>query len=173
MQRIRFAALGPDGYQTDGEGDGRQQELQQQWLRALERGRTVTRAAWLAGNSGGCFLCHDGIFGLKGEDAVKWYGEHDCTKGRAMTDLIVRDRRPTPEEAKLAVRWLLWLSDWPEHDGPEMFEVVDYEDEDGDLVWLRGMVDNNMLLTGESAKGEVWRGLDRTGAVVQCGVNNG
>lgn len=81
MQRIRFAASGPDGYQTDGEGEGRRQELQQQWLRALEQGQSVTQAHWLAGNSGGCFLCNSGVYSTVTADAEQWYYEHDCQKG--------------------------------------------------------------------------------------------
>lgn len=79
-QRYRFAASGPDGYQTDGEGEGRRGYLQQLWLCALERGRTVTRAQWLAGHSAGCFLCSKGIFSERDADAEKWYYGHDCQK---------------------------------------------------------------------------------------------
>lgn len=90
-----------------------------------------------------------------------------------MIDLIVRDRRPNPEEAKLAARWLLWISNWDIHDGPEMYTVEDYEDEQGELVWLHNVADNSMLLAGEEAVGEVWRGIDRTGAAVQWNGSSG
>lgn len=89
-------------------------------------------------------------------------------------ELVIHRRRPTAQEAQLAARWLLWLSDWPEHDGPEMYLHERSEDEDGIASFMYNPLNNDCLEctpepveVASGTRGEVWIGLDRTGARVK------
>lgn len=84
MQRYRFAAKGPNGYETDGEGDGSIEYLAAAMITILERGGSVTRATWRApresSHNAGCLLCREKFQNEQPEPVVDWFNAHNCRR---------------------------------------------------------------------------------------------